>query len=43
LRIVPIKVEKGKAIHIDFSVPLKHRQLDSVSDFEVSIAVREGI
>jgi hypothetical protein len=43
LRIVPIKVEKGKAIHVDFSVPLKHRQLDSVSDFEVSIAVREGI
>ena len=43
VRVVPIKVEKGKAIHIDFAVPLKHRQLDRVSDFEVSIAVREGI
>ena len=43
LRVIPTRAEKGKVLHVDFAVPLNHRDHPDVDRFEVSVAIRDGL
>ena len=43
LRVIPTRAEKGKVLHVDFAVPLSHRNHPDVDRFEVSVAIRDGL
>jgi len=43
LRVIPTRAEKGKVLHVDFAVPLNHKDHPDVDRFEVSVAIRDGL
>ena len=43
LRVIPTRAEKGKVLHVDFAVPLNHKDHSDVDRFEVSVAIRDGL